>query len=287
MMTQQTKTTAEKITIPKLVKKYRDREKLTMITAYDYTMAGLVDEAGVDMVLIGDSLGMVIQGRANTLKVGIDEVVYHTKCVARGVRRAHVMADMPFMSYQSGFDEAVKNAGALIKAGAESVKIEGGEAMAKLVSYLSKIGVPVMAHVGLMPQSIHAMGGYKIQGKHKKEADSILRDAKAVEEAGAFSLLIEGVPLEVAQQITSNANIPTIGIGSGPHCDGQVLVCYDLLGTNPNFSPRFVKKYANFHGLAQKAFGEFIAEVKSGEFPAKEHSYERNLVAVTPLKKTR
>ena len=273
-------TAAEKITVPKLLKMRQNGEKITMITAYDYTMASLVDEAGVDMILIGDSLGMVIQGCKDTLTVSIDELVYHTKCVAGGVSRAHIMADMPFLSYQVSHEEGVRNAGLLLKAGAESVKIEGGEEMADLVWYMNKIGIPVMAHIGLKPQSIHTMGGYKVQGKTKRDAEIILDDAKIMEEAGAFSLLLEGIPLEVAEQITQSVQIPTIGIGSGPHCSGQVLVVYDILGANPDFKPRFVKRYADLHTITQKAFSEYIQDVKSGAFPAEEHSVHRDLVAV-------
>lgn len=273
-------TAAEKITVPKLMKMRQAGEKITMITAYDATMAKLVDEAGVDIVLVGDSLGMVIQGHKDTLKVSIDELVYHTRCVVSGVQRAHIMADMPFLSYQVSYEEGVENAGRLLKAGAESVKIEAGEEMADFVWYLNKIGIPVMAHIGLKPQSIHTMGGYKVQGKTRREAEIILDDAKIMEESGAFSLLLEGIPLEVAEQITRSVQIPTIGIGSGPHCNGQVLVCYDILGADPNFRPRFVKRYADFHAVAQQAFSEYIADVRGGAFPAEEHSVHRDLVAV-------
>lgn len=270
----------EKITIPKLLKMVKHGEKITMLTAYDAAMARLVDEAGVEIVLVGDSLGMVVQGHANTLPVNIDDLIYHTSCVARGVMRAHIMADMPFMSYQASYEEGVANAGLLIKAGAESVKIEGGEEMTDLVWYLNKIGIPVMAHIGLKPQSIHAMGGYKVQGKTRLQADAIMNDAKILEEAGAFSLLLEGVPVEVAEKITSAVHIPTIGIGSGAHVGGQVLVVNDVLGMNPDFRPRFVKNYLDFHVLSQKAFAQYIHEVKQGIFPGEEHSVHRDLVEV-------
>lgn len=279
-----TKKPSEKITVPRIQKMYQAGEKLTMLTAYDYTMASLVDEAGIDIVLVGDSLGMVIQGNPNTLPVTIDDVAYHTRCVAHGVKRAHVMADMPFMSYQVCHEEAVSNAGLLIKSGAESVKIEGGEEMGDLVWYLTKVGIPVMAHVGLRPQSVHTMGGYKIQGKGKKEAEGIIRDAQTLEEAGAFSLLLEGIPIEVAQKITTSVHIPTIGIGSGPYCGGQVLVVYDLLGTNPRFKPRFVKQYANFHRMSQKAFKQYAREVKEGSYPSEIHGVHRDLVEVKNVK---
>ena len=261
------------MTLPKLVEKYRSGEKLTMLTAYDVILARLVDEAGMDMVLVGDSLGMVIQGHQSTLPVTIEQMVYHTQCVARGIKKAHLMADMPFLSYQVDKKQAVKNAGLLIKAGAESVKIEGGEEMADTVFYLKKMGVPVMGHIGLKPQSIHTMGGYKIQGKSEKEAKQILKDAKVLQQAGVFSLLLEGIPAALAKKITQTVHVPTIGIGSGPFCSGQVLVIYDLLGANPGFKPRFVKQYLDLHALVNKAFKKYIHEVKEGEFPAKEHSF--------------
>lgn len=275
----------EKVTVRTLRKLYQLGEKITMLTAYDYTLASLIDEAGIDMVLVGDSLGMVIQGHKNTLPVTIEDLIYHTRCVARGVKRSHLMADMPFMSYQVSQEEAVLNAGRLIKAGAESVKMEGGEEIADLVWYLNKVGIPVMGHVGLKPQSIHTMGGYRVQGKTKPEAESIIEDAKILEEAGAFSLLLEGIPMEVADKITSSVQIPTIGIGSGPYCSGQVLVIYDLLGASPSFRPRFVKEYANLHRTCQKAFKRYIKEVKEGTFPAEEHSFHRDLVEVRNIKK--
>lgn len=279
-MSQNTRKPDDKITVPTLMKMYQRGEKITMLTAYDYTMATLLDEAGLDIILVGDSLGMVIQGHSNTLPVSIEELIYHTRCVARGVTKAHLMADMPFMSYQASYEEAVKNAGLLLKGGAESVKIEGGEEMADLVWYLTKVGIPVMAHIGLKPQSVHMMGGYRVQGKSKKESDMILEEAKMMEEAGAFSLLLEGVPMEVAEEATRSVRIPTIGIGSGPHVSGQVLVVYDLLGANPSFKPRFVKNYANLHEITQKACSEYIADVKNGRFPAEEHGVHQSLVVV-------
>lgn len=274
------KSASEKITIPKLERMHRLGDKITMLTAYDFTMASLMDEAEIDILLVGDSLGTVIQGHPTTLPVDIEDMIYHTRCVSRAVTRAHVMADMSFMSYQVSHEDAVQNAGLLVKAGAESVKIEGGEEMADLIWYLNKIGIPVMAHVGLKPQSIHSMGGYKIQGKTKQDADAIVNDAQILEEAGAFSILMEGVPVEVAKRISDTVEIPTIGIGSGPHCSGQVLVSYDMLGANPNFKPRFVKQYANLAETCQKAFKEYIKDVKGGKFPTEAHSFHRDLVEV-------
>ena len=279
-MSQYIKKSENKVTVPALQKMYQTGEKITMLTVYDATMARLVDDAGMDMVLVGDSLGMVVKGEASTLTVSIEDLIYHTQCVASSVKRAHIMADMPFMSYQASYEDAVKNAGLLLKAGAESVKLEGGEELTDLVWYLTKIGIPVMGHIGLKPQSVHMMGGYKVQGKTKKEADLLVEEAKMLEEAGAFSLLLEGIPVEVADEVTRAVQIPTIGIGSGPNVSGQVLVIYDLLGANPDFKPRFVKQYANLYELTQKAFSEYIREVKDGKFPAQDHCVHQNLVMV-------
>lgn len=267
-----------------LQKQYHFGEKITAVTAYDATMARMVDEAGIDLILVGDSLGMVIQGEETTIPVEMDHMLYHTKCVAAGVQRAHVMADMPFLSYQSSHEDAVNNAGKLLKAGAQSVKIEGGEEMADLVWYLSKVGIPVMGHVGLKPQSVHAMGGYKVQGKSKAGADEIFNDAQALEEAGAFGLLLEGIPSEVAHDISNSVKIPTIGIGSGPDCGGQVLVVYDLLGADPEFQPRFVRKYMNLNQVVQKSIKAYIKDVKEGDFPSEKESVHRNLVEVKAAK---
>lgn len=279
-MSKITKQTTSKMTINKLRSLYHREHKISAITAYDYTMARIVDKAGIDIVLIGDSLGMVIQGEANTLPVEMEHMIYHTKCVAKGVERAHIMADMPFMSYQGSHEEAVLNAGRLLKAGAESVKLEGGEEMADLVWYLNKVGIPVMGHIGLKPQSIHTMGGYRVQGKNKTDADLIFNDAQALEEAGAFALLLEGIPIEVAQEITECVNIPTIGIGSGPHCSGQILVVYDLLGADPDFKPRFVRNYSNINQTIQSALKSYINDIRSGDFPSEDESVHRTLVEV-------
>lgn len=279
-MSQEIKKSADKVTVPSLFKMYQTGDKISMLTAYDATMARLVDDAGVDMILVGDSLGMVVQGHRNTLPVSIEDMIYHTKCVASVVKRSHVMADMPFMSYQSSYEDAITNAGLLLKAGAESVKLEGGEEMTDLVWYLNKIGIPVMAHIGLKPQSVHQMGGYKIQGKTKKDGDLIIEEAKMMEEAGAFALLLEGVPVEVAEEVVKAVKIPTIGIGSGGSVAGQVLVIYDLLGANPDFKPRFVKQYLSLYDLAQKAIGDYVSDIKSETFPSHEHSSHQTLVMV-------
>lgn len=271
---------SEKVTINDLRSLKHRNEKITMVTAYDYTMARLVDSAEVDIVLVGDSLGMVIQGEQSTLPVDLEHVIYHTRCVAKGIKHAHIMADMPFMSYQHNHEEAVKNAGLLLKAGAESVKLEGGEEMADLVWYMNKVGIPVMGHIGLKPQSIHTMGGYKVQGKSKFDADGIFNDAQTLEDAGAFALLLEGMPAELAAEITASVDIPTIGIGSGRDVGGQVLVIYDLLGANPDFKPRFVRQYANLHDTVQKAVKSYMHDVRNGSFPSEAESVHRNLVEV-------
>lgn len=284
-MSKHLKTADGKVTINTLRDMHNRSQKITMVTAYDFTMARLVDEAGIDVILVGDSLGNVVQGQATTLPVDLEHMIYHTECVARGVRRGMVMVDLPFMSYQISHEDAVASAGKLMKVGAESIKLEGGEEMADLVWYLNRIGIPVMAHVGLKPQCYHTMGGYKIQGKSKADADLIIADARAFEEAGAFALLLEGVPIEVAREITESVSIPTIGIGSGGFCSGQVLVCTDILGANPDFQPRFVRSYMDFHGEAVKAFGAFRDDVREGRFPSDKEAVHRNLVEVKPLAK--
>ena len=272
----------KKVTIPALKSLYLNEEKISMITAYDYTMARIVDAAGADIILVGDSLGMVVQGHQHTLPVDIEHMIYHTQCVAKGVSRAHIVADMPFLSYQVSHEEAVRNAGRLLKAGAESIKIEASEEFSDLVWYMNRIGIPVMAHIGLKPQSYHTMGGNRVQGKSKAEGDEIFNDAKAFEEAGAYALLLEGIPMELAQEITDSIEIPTIGIGSGVNCSGQVLVSYDILGSNPDFEPRFVRKYMDLYGDAKQAFERFISDVQLGKFPDEEESAHRNLVTVKP-----
>lgn len=267
-------------TIKDIYKMHVQSEKISVVTAYDATMARLVDMSGVDMVLVGDSLGMVVQGGENTLGVDMEHMIYHTSCVASAVQQAHVMADMPFMSYQSNHELAVENAGNLIRAGAQSVKIEGGEEMADLVWYLNKIGIPVMGHIGLKPQSINTMGGYKLQGKTRADADEIFNDAQALEEAGAYALLLEGIPVEVATDISNSVQIPTIGIGSGPNCSGQVLVIYDLLGANSEFKPKFVRHYMDLEKSVTKAMKSYISDVKDGSFPSEAESTHRTLVEV-------
>lgn len=275
-----------RLTIPKLQKMKVAGEKIAMVTCYDYSFAKRIDQTGIDIVLVGDSLGMVIQGHENTLPVTLNDILYHTAAVARGLTRPLLVADMPFMSYQAEFGQALKNAGHLMKKGnAQSVKLEGGTEVAELVYRMSRVGVPVMGHIGLEPQKIHRYGGYKIQGKGAAEERELQKDAKALEEAGCWSVVLEGIPLEVAEKITHALKIPTIGIASGPHCDGQVLVLYDLLGMDPEFRPRFVKKYADLSDLVPTALKEYVGEVKSGKFPDEEHSYRRNLVEISKKEK--
>lgn len=255
-------------------------DRIAMVTAYDASFARLCDQAGADILLVGDSLGMVIQGQDNTLSVTMEEMIYHCRSVARGVDaatgRAMVVGDLPFMSYQSAEDEAVRNAGRLLKEGkAEAVKLEGGAEYAGMVQKLARIGIPVMGHIGLTPQSVHALGGFKVQGREAAQAGRLKADALALAEAGAFALVLEGIPRELAAEITAELPIPTIGIGAGPECDGQVLVLYDLLGMNEEFRPRFVKRYENFAVRVRTAVDTYINEVRSGEFPTAEHSFTR------------
>ncbi|MFT6143321.1 MAG: 3-methyl-2-oxobutanoate hydroxymethyltransferase [Myxococcota bacterium] len=259
-----------------LRKKKADNDKIVMVTAYDWTMARLVDKAGVDMVLVGDSLGMVVQGRQDTLPVTVDEMVYHSRCVAAGLEQAHLVADMPFMSYQISPEQALMTAGRLMKEGmAQSVKLEGGERSAEAVRRIVEAGIPVVGHVGLTPQSVHAMGGFRVQGRSDDDAERVLRDALAVEQAGAFCLVLEGVPTDLAAEITARLDIPTVGIGAGEHCDGQVLVINDLLGMNTDFKPKFVKYYANLEQVIIGAVETYATDVREGSFPDRAHSFNR------------
>jgi 3-methyl-2-oxobutanoate hydroxymethyltransferase len=245
-------------------------DKLAIVTAYDYTSARLAEEAGVDCLLVGDSLGMVIQGHPTALPVTLGQIAYHTKCVVRGAQRALVVSDMPFLSYQVSPDQAVRNAGRLVKkAGAHAVKLEGGQRMAEAVRAVVNAGIPVMGHIGLTPQSVHLLGGFKVQ----RDAEQLLADARAVEQAGAFSLVVESVPAEVGARITQAVAIPTIGIGAGPSCDGQVLVFHDLLGLFTDFKPKFVKRYADLGSQVRSALLEYCREVREGIFPGPEQSF--------------
>jgi 3-methyl-2-oxobutanoate hydroxymethyltransferase len=264
----------KKITILDLLKRKRDGKKLTMLTAYDFPFAQIVDEAGIDMILIGDSLGVVVQGHTNTLPVTMEEMLYHTRIVSRAVEHALVIGDMPFMSFQPGVEDAVRNACRFLQAGATAVKLEGGEAVLDRIRALARMDIPVMGHIGLTPQSIHRMGGYKVQGREPAMAERIMADAKAVEEAGAFAVVLEGIPMDLGRKITKALSIPTIGIGAGPHCDGQVLVIHDLLGLFERFHPTFVKTYVNLKAQALEAIQRYKEEVELGKFPSEDESYK-------------
>ncbi len=265
-----------KVTVPAIVARKGSRP-IAMITAYDFTMARLLDEGGADILLVGDSLGMVVQGHQNTLPVTIDEICYHGRAVARGAKSAHIVGDMPFMSFQVSAQSALENAGKLMKEGAfESVKLEGGLEVAEHVFRIVSAGIPVMGHVGLLPQSVHAMGGFKVQGKREDAAARVLRDAKALEEAGAYAIVIEAVPPDLAAQITASVSIPTIGIGAGPGCDGQVLVCYDLLGMYRDLSPKFAKRFAELGDAVVDATTAYVNEVQARSFPAAQHTFKPN-----------
>ena len=271
------------MTVPRLRKMKRDGSRITMVTAYDATFARLFDDAGMDILLVGDSLGMVVQGRDSTLPVTVDEVIYHCRAVARGTRRAHIVGDMPFLSWQVSSEQALTNAGRFLsEGGAQSVKLEGGVDTAPTIERIVRAGIPVMAHVGLTPQSVHAMGGFRVQGKTEGAAARVLDDAKAVAEAGAYSLVLEGIPTDLAKRITDEVDIPTIGIGAGPHCDGQVLVCYDLLGLTPDLKPKFVKRYAEFFDDGVAAARRYRDEVRSGVFPSEEFSFGNVRKSETP-----
>ena len=249
-------------------------EKIAMLTCYDASFAAMLDRCGVDAVLVGDSLGNVIQGHATTLPVKLDDMVYHTECVFRGMERAFLIADMPFGSYQESREQAMRNAARLMAAGAQMVKLEGGSYMAETVRFLVERGVPVCAHIGLTPQSVHQLGGYRIQGKGDNAAGAMLADALSLEQAGAALMVIEMTPTETATRITQALKTTaTIGIGAGPHCDGQVLVLYDMIGVFPGKRPRFVKNFIPDTGTIEGAVNAYVTEVKSGAFPAKEHGY--------------
>jgi len=271
------------VTVPAILQRKGQTPRLTVLTAYDFLFAQLLDRAGVDMILVGDSLGTVLQGHPTTLPVTLDQMVYHAQCVTRAVHRALVIGDLPFLSYQSSPEQAIMSAGRLLKeAGVSAVKLEGGVAMAETVRRLTSVDIPVMGHVGLTPQSVHRMGGHKIQGRLKANArgprsagsrEQILEDAKALDQAGAFALVLEGIPIELAREITATVSIPTIGIGAGPECDGQVLVTHDLLGMAPRFQPTFVKRYAEIGQAMELAVKSYIQEVQEGVFPDPSHSF--------------
>ena len=256
------------------IMKRKGADPLVMVTCYDATFARLVERGGADLILVGDSLGMVIQGHEHTLPVTLDEVIYHARAVARGCDRPHLVGDMPFGTYQISPEEALKNATRLMQEGrVQSVKLEGGVAVAPSVSRIVEAGIPVMGHLGLTPQSVHQLGGYRIQGRSDEAAEKLLCDAHALEQAGAFAVVLEGIPAPLADRVTQALSIPTIGIGAGPACDGQVLVLYDLLGIYPQKSPKFSKNFLDGAGSVSGAVQAFIEEVRSGQFPGSEHSF--------------
>ena len=285
-MTQPT-LTRSRVTVPALRQMKSKNDRIAMVTAYDATFARMFDEAGADVLLVGDSLGMVVQGLDSTLPVTLDEMVYHCRAVARGVRagkdggRAMIVGDLPFMTYQISPEEALRSAGRFLsEGGAHAVKLEGGVSIAPTIARLVEVGIPVMAHIGLTPQSVHAMGGFKVQGKSESDAARVMDDARAVAAAGAFAIVLEGIPMDLARRITEELDIPTIGIGGGVHCDGQVLVSYDLLGLTPNLRPKFVKRFANMFEDGVQATRTYVDEVKNSAFPTVEHSFGAGAAAV-------
>lgn len=264
----------KRITVPTIMRMKEQSEKITMLTAYDALMAQVLDESGIDIVLVGDSGGMVMGGQDNTLAVTMDEMLFYTRSVRRGVNRALLVADMPFLSYQTGVNDAVKNAGFLLqKGGAEAVKLEGGQAVVEIVKKLVDFGIPVMGHLGLTPQSIHKFGSYRLQGRNEDDTERILHDARLLQDAGAFSIVLEKIPAKLAAKITESVKIPTIGIGAGVHCDGQVLVSHDMLGLYEKFKPKFVRRYAEMGKQMMEAFINYIDDVKSNKFPSEDESY--------------
>jgi 3-methyl-2-oxobutanoate hydroxymethyltransferase len=261
------------MTIPEFQQHKRNKKKLIVVTAYDALFARIVEQAGIEAILVGDSLGVVVQGKVNTLSVTMDDMLYHTKLVAGAAQRALVIGDMPFMSYQASHEDALRNAGRFLQAGAQAIKLEGGAVVVDRVAAMTSIGIPVMGHLGMTPQSVHRYGGYKVQGKESDHALVLLNDAKALEAAGAFAIVLEAIPTELAKTITEQLTIPTIGIGAGPHCDGQILVLYDLLGLFDEFVPKFVKPYAHLKADALQALRRYKEEVEQGKFPGDSESY--------------
>ena len=260
------------VTVTRLKQMKDEHDKITWLTAYDYSFAHLIDAAGVDAILVGDSLGMVIQGHETPVPVTIDDACYHTACVARGASNAMIVGDLPFGSYQLSKEQAYANATKLMQAGAHVVKLEGGELQVETIRFLTQRGIAVCAHIGLTPQSVHALGGFKVQGRGEA-AKVLLEDAKRVEQAGAFAVVLEAVPRELAAQITDAVSIPTIGIGAGVECDGQVLVLHDMLGVYPKKSPKFSKNFMQGADSIQGAIEEYVAQVKAAKFPAEQHSF--------------
>jgi 3-methyl-2-oxobutanoate hydroxymethyltransferase len=268
---------AQRVTIHTLRQMKERGEKIAVLTAYDATFARLFDESGADMLLVGDSLGMVVQGHDTTLPVTLDEIIYHTRAVMRGVRHAHVIGDMPFMTYQASLEQGLANAGRLMKeGGCHSIKLEGGAQHAELVRRLVASGIPVMGHIGLTPQSYHQLGGFKVQGRDTGGRERLLADARALEEAGAYALVLEAIPADIAREITESLTIPTIGIGAGVGCDGQVLVSYDMLGMDESFKPRFVRRFATLGETIKDAVAQYVGEVRGATFPSDAESFALN-----------
>lgn len=261
------------MTVPDLQRYKREKRKVIVVTAYDALFTRIVEQAGIEAILVGDSLGVVVQGRANTLSVTMEDMLYHTKLVAAAARTALVIGDMPFMSYQAAKEEALRNAGRFLQAGAHAVKLEGGGVILDRVEAMTAVGIPVIGHLGMTPQSVNQFGGYKVRGKEKGQAKALLADAKALEQAGAQAVVLEAIPASLAKTITEQLTIPTIGIGAGPSCDGQVLVLYDLLGLFDEFMPKFVKPYAHLKADAVQALRRYKEEVEQGKFPADSESY--------------
>jgi 3-methyl-2-oxobutanoate hydroxymethyltransferase len=262
------------VTTKTLLDMKQRREKITMLTAYDFLVAKLLDQVGVDMILVGDSLSNVVQGNVTTLPVTLDDMIYHANAVKRAVKNALIVVDMPFMTYQNNEEEAVRNAGRIMKeVGAGAVKLEGGAYIADTVRHLVQIGIPVMGHLGLTPQAINKFGTYEVRATEKKEAEQLVRDAKILADAGAFAIVLEKIPATLARRVTQSVPIPTIGIGAGRHCDGQVLVVYDMLGLTEEFKPRFVRRYTELAEEMRGAFRRYIDDVKSQKFPSKDESY--------------
>ena len=267
------KKVGEKVTILDFARYKEKGEKIVMITAYDALFARIFDDAGVESILVGDSLGQVVLGLPSTLGVTMEDMERHTAAAARGTRRAFLIADMPFLSFQTGPEDAIRNAGRLLQAGAEGVKLEGGRNVESVIRAIARCDIPVMAHVGLTPQSVHRMGGYRVQGRQETQRQRLRDDARAVQEAGAFSVVLEGIPADLAGEITGELSIPTIGIGAGPRCDGQVLVMQDLLGLFDEFRPKFVKRFGELKQPVRDAVRKYADEVRRGKFPGKEHSF--------------
>jgi 3-methyl-2-oxobutanoate hydroxymethyltransferase len=263
-----------RVTIHTLRQMKERGEKIAMLTAYDATFARLLDESGADVLLVGDSLGMVVQGHDTTLPVTLEEIIYHTRAVVRGATRAHVVGDMPFGSYQAGIDQGVANAARLMKeGGCHSIKLEGGAQHAELIQRMVGAGIPVMGHIGLTPQSFHQLGGFKVQGRETGGREKLIADARALEEAGVYAIVLEAIPADIAREITETVSVPTIGIGGGAGCDGQVLVCYDMLGMDETFKPRFVRRFANLGQTIKEAVNSYVSEVRAGTFPSDAESF--------------